>query len=58
MKDKCCICGKKIKGYGNNAYPLKEGTCCDECNYLVILERIRLMQVLNKPTDPKKEKEA
>lgn len=30
---KCCICGKEIKGYGNNPSPVKaEGTCCDECN--------------------------
>ena len=29
----CCICGKEIKGWGNNPYPVKEnGECCDECN--------------------------
>ncbi len=31
-KEKCCICGKLIKGYGNEAYPVKNGRCCDECN--------------------------
>lgn len=31
-KSKCCICGKEIKGYGNNAAPIKSGVCCDECN--------------------------
>lgn len=42
----CCICGKEITNYGNNAYPY--GTtgndrCCDECNITkVIPERIRL----------------
>ena len=29
-KTKCCICGKEIKGYGNNPWPVKkEGLCCD-----------------------------
>ncbi len=36
--NKCCICGKKIKGYGNEAYPVKEGgRCCDECNIKVVI---------------------
>ena len=39
-KEKCVICGKEIIGYGNNARPLKEGRCCDECNNKVILERL------------------
>lgn len=34
---KCCICGKKIIGYGNNAEPVKKGTCCDECNMTVVI---------------------
>lgn len=37
---KCCICGKEIKGYGNNAEPLKKGKCCDNCNEIVIIARI------------------
>lgn len=33
MKKYCCICGKEIKGWGNNPYPVKEkGECCDDCN--------------------------
>ncbi len=31
-QEKCCICGKLIKGYGNEAYPVAKGKCCDECN--------------------------
>jgi len=40
----CCWCGKQFVGYGNNPYPLvkDEGArCCDECNEIVIFERIR-----------------
>lgn len=40
MKKKCCICGKEYEGWGNNAWPLAEGECCDECNKKVIEARI------------------
>lgn len=42
---KCCICGKKFEGWGNNPMPVKEsGVCCDECNINVVLvARLRLM---------------
>ena len=33
----CVICGKPIKGHGNNAMPVKEGRCCDGCNYKLVL---------------------
>ena len=29
---KCSICGKEFTGYGNNAYPINDGVCCDDCN--------------------------
>ena len=29
---KCALCGKGYIGWGNNAQPLKEGYCCDDCN--------------------------
>ena len=38
---KCVICGRAFCGYGNNAEPVKDGLCCDECNaYHVIPARI------------------
>lgn len=38
---KCCICHKPIKGYGNNALPVKKGRCCEECNQMVVIpERV------------------
>lgn len=40
---KCCLCGKTIRGFGNNPYPLdkREGVrCCDECNNKVIIARV------------------
>lgn len=46
---KCCICGKEIKGYGNNPYLVvkKDGKkCCDECNITkVIPARIELIKI-------------
>ena len=36
----CVICGKRQGGYSNNARPIAEGKCCDECNKKVILARI------------------
>ena len=38
---KCCLCKKELKGYGNNAEPLKNGVCCDDCNIKVIEARLR-----------------
>lgn len=31
-KKTCVICGKEFEGFGNNAQPVKDGICCDECN--------------------------
>lgn len=44
MKKTCCICGETFEGYGNNAAPVKDGTCCDKCNLeKVIPARIDLV---------------
>lgn len=41
MKNFCCICGCKFKGYGNNLAPLKTyGSCCDNCHVLVLRKRV------------------
>lgn len=34
MEDKkiCSICGREFVGFGNNAYPINNGICCDGCN--------------------------
>ena len=35
---KCCLCGKDAGRYGNSPYPLlKEGRCCDECNFQKVI---------------------
>ena len=44
MQFVCCICGKDCVGFGNNPYPIVKShraKCCDECNALVIAERIK-----------------
>lgn len=43
--EKCCICGKTITGWGNNAEPVKLGRCCDTCNATkVIPARIEIIR--------------
>ena len=34
---KCTICKKAIRGFGNNAEPVKIGECCDLCNDLYVI---------------------
>ena len=36
----CCLCEGRFTGYGNNARPLAEGTCCDGCNEKVVVTRM------------------
>ena len=39
-KYKCCICGRKVLGYGNNPYPIVDdetSRCCDMCNELYVI---------------------
>ena len=39
----CSICNEKVEGFGNNAQPINDGRCCDDCNISVIIERIKEM---------------
>lgn len=44
-KQICSICGDEFEGWGNNAWPINDGKCCDSCNYLFVLpERIKNLQ--------------
>ena len=53
-KHKCVICGKDFDGWGNNAWPIKDGICCDECNAeKVIPERLKQLNL----KEDKEEKE-
>lgn len=36
---KCSICGKIITGYGNNAYPVNDGICCNTCNLTFVIPK-------------------
>lgn len=33
----CSICQSKFVGWGNNAQPVNDGTCCDDCNSAVVI---------------------
>ena len=37
MGNKCVLCGDFYRGYGNYAWPLAEGPCCDDCNRLKVI---------------------
>ena len=48
MKNKkCSICKKRYEGFGNNAYPINNKRCCDNCNTLVIIERLKRANAFN-----------
>ena len=41
----CSICQREYTGYGNNAHPVNDGRCCDDCNVrTVIPARIKSMR--------------
>lgn len=40
----CSICQRNYFGWGNNAQPVNDGRCCDDCNTMIVLpERISLI---------------
>lgn len=47
-KQICSICKKEYEGYGNNAQPVRDGLCCDECNEKKVLPA-RLKEANKKP---------
>ena len=46
----CCLCGRYFKGYGNNAWPVSNGKCCNKCNEEKVLPArlIEMMKLENK----------
>lgn len=49
---KCSICGDFIKGHGHDARPVNEGTCCDVCNYAVVIpSRLKERKISNGKSD-------
>lgn len=45
MDHMCVICGKEFHGWGNNAQPVANGLCCDDCNIEeVIPARLKELQ--------------
>lgn len=50
---KCCICGRPIKGWGNNPWPVEnEEECCDICNQNIVLPA-RIEMMFNKKNEVK-----
>lgn len=50
----CSICGRDFIGWGNNAEPINDGICCDDCNGIVIGRRLLEYQRRRKSDDEKK----
>jgi hypothetical protein len=50
---KCVICGYEIRGFGNNALPVKVGQCCSTCNDTVVIPK-RLANVFGASRPQKK----
>ena len=42
-KKKCSICKEEYIGWGNNAWPINEGRCCNDCNDKVVLARLKMV---------------
>lgn len=39
----CSICGDKYYGWGNNAWPINPGRCCNACDETVVIpQRIEM----------------
>jgi hypothetical protein len=53
----CGICNKYCGGYGNNAAPVYEGKCCDDCNDSVIVRRRIMLEEQKKQELKNKEME-
>ena len=45
---KCCICGDKFVGFGNNPWPITDDVnarCCDGCNETEVIPA-RILQIM------------
>ena len=43
----CSICNNKINDrFGNNAEPVNDGRCCNDCNSTVVIP-VRIKEMLN-----------
>ena len=45
----CVLCKDEYMGYGNNAAPVAEGKCCDNCNFTQVISA-RLVKVVVRQT--------
>src|SRR5262245_57166518 len=40
----CSICGGAIVGFGNDAWPVNDDRCCDQCNAVRVIPALRLRE--------------
>ncbi len=53
----CSICGKEYDGFGNNAEPVNDGKCCDDCNINVVIPARLADNKLTEGNEVQEEKE-
>ena len=42
----CSICKEPYAGWGNNAWPVNNGRCCNDCNWIAVIPaRLRDMHL-------------
>lgn len=48
----CCLCKKNEFDvrHGNNAQPIEDGTCCNECNKTIVVP-VRMLQLFGEKMD-------
>ena len=51
----CSICGAKYEGWGHNAWPVKDGRCCEACNWTYVIPE-RLRRTVEQTEQPKEAK--
>ena len=44
----CSICKEDFEGYGNNAQPVNDGVCCNDCNMMYVIKRRIFDMQMNK----------
>ena len=52
----CSICQKQFTEFGNNAWPVNNGRCCNSCNWSVVIQaRVARLNVIKRMAEKSEE---